>query len=130
LKISDEKIDRQRIEEKIPSDPSNPNIIPDVKFKKSYNWSNSFQISAVTQFTLQLPTRPLDQQLKLKSIGDLDLRNKVQTYIEEPEYIRITVKTTVGENVDSMFILIEEEPLEICEYLIQNDSKVFDLLYQ
>ena len=48
MRIHDEQIDKVRIEDRFPSDPSKPNIIPDVKFKKCYNWSNSFQISAVT----------------------------------------------------------------------------------
>ena len=50
--------------------------------------------------------------------------------LEEPEYIKISIKTEIGENVDSMFVVIEEEQVETCEYKIHNESLLFDMLYQ
>lgn len=42
----------------------------------------------------------------------------------------MTIKTEIGENIDSMFIVIEEEQPETCEYMIHNESILFDMLYK
>ena len=68
--------------------------------------------------------------MRLKTIKESSLRNKVQNLLEQPEFIRVTIKTEIGENVDSMFIVIEEEQPETCEYMIYNESVLFDMLYK
>jgi len=99
-------------------------------FTKQYNWSSPFMISEVDQFTLKVHPHVRKQRL-LEQMNGLNLQERIllTKIMNEPKYLKVKCKADLKQAQGSMFIIIDEEDEETCQYKIMNLSKNIEIVY-
>ena len=85
-------------------------------------------ISSVGKFSLKLKADKLSNtdQKKLSKYNNPEALVKM---LKEPQYLRVSCKTDISSQLGSMFVVLRDEEKSHSEYIIENHSKLFDIIY-